>query len=86
MIITDSFHACVFSILFGKPFLVIGNQNRGMARFYSLLEMFGLEDRLVDDGFNGPMPSSSIDKAQEKLISFRNDSLNWIRIALDNIN
>lgn len=86
MIITDSFHACVFSILFGKPFLVIGNQNRGMARFYSLLEMFGLEDRLVDDGFNGPMPCSSIDKAQEKLISFRNDSLNWIRVALDSIN
>ena len=46
-VVTDSFHACVFSILFGKPFVVIGNKKRGMARFESLLKMFGLEDRLV---------------------------------------
>lgn len=46
-VVTDSFHACVFSILFGKPFVVVGNKERGMARFESLLKMFGLEDRLV---------------------------------------
>lgn len=47
-VITDSFHACVFSILFHKPFLTLGNKGRGMARFKSLLSMFGLEDRIVD--------------------------------------
>lgn len=46
-VITDSFHGCVFSIIFNKPFLVYGNEKRGMARFESLLKMFGLEDRLV---------------------------------------
>ena len=46
-IVTDSFHACVFSILFGKPFVVVGNKERGMARFESLLRMFRLEDRLI---------------------------------------
>lgn len=46
-IITDSFHACVFSIIFNKPFIVYGNKERGFARFESLLNMFGLEDRLV---------------------------------------
>lgn len=46
-VVTDSFHACVFSILFGKPFVVVGNKERGMARFESLLEMFGLENRLI---------------------------------------
>lgn len=46
-VVTDSFHACVFSILFKKPFLVIGNEGRGMARFQSLLSMFGLQDRLI---------------------------------------
>lgn len=48
-VVTDSFHACVFSILFGKPFVVVGNKERGMARFDSLLKMFGLEDRLVSN-------------------------------------
>jgi len=46
-VVTDSFHGAVFSIVFNKPFLVIGNKQRGMARFASLLGMFGLEDRLV---------------------------------------
>lgn len=48
-VITDSFHACVFSILFKKQFVVVGNKERGMSRFESLLKMFGLEDRLVDE-------------------------------------
>ena len=46
-IITDSFHGCVFSIIFKKPFLAIGNTERGMARFESLLRMFHLENRLI---------------------------------------
>lgn len=46
-VITDSFHATVFSILFGKSFLVIGNEGRGLSRIYSLLKMFGLEGRLI---------------------------------------
>lgn len=46
-VVTDSFHACVFSIIYNKPFVCIGNQERGMDRFVSLLEMFSLSDRLV---------------------------------------
>ncbi len=48
MTIVDSFHGMVFSILFNKPFWVIGNADRGMSRFTSLLKIFGLEDRLFD--------------------------------------
>ena len=67
-VVTDSFHACVFSILFNKPFVVIGNKERGMARFYSLLKMFGLEDRLIADKneieyFDNMIPE--IEKLQE---------------------
>lgn len=51
-VITDSFHACVFSIIFKKQFIVVGNKERGMARFASLLKMFGLEERLVDEKFD----------------------------------
>lgn len=46
-IVTDSFHACVFSIIFEKPFIVYGNPSRGMARFESLLSLFGLENNLI---------------------------------------
>lgn len=46
-VITDSFHACVFSILFGKPFIVVGNKGRGFTRFTSLLEMFSIEQNMI---------------------------------------
>ena len=48
-VITDSFHGTVFSILFNKPFISIGNSKRGIARFQSLMGRFSLEDRLVLD-------------------------------------
>lgn len=46
-VVTDSFHACVFSILFNKPFIVYGNKARGMSRFMSLLNALGLHDRFL---------------------------------------
>lgn len=46
-VVTDSFHACVFSILFHKPFVVVGNESRGNARFASLLSILNLSERLV---------------------------------------
>ena len=47
-VITDSFHGTVFSIIFNKPFISIGNKKRGMTRFNSLLRIFNLEARLID--------------------------------------
>ena len=49
MVITDSFHGTAFSIIFNKPFWVIGNERRGNTRMESLLEMFGLKDRMVNE-------------------------------------
>ncbi|WP_420745571.1 polysaccharide pyruvyl transferase family protein [Photobacterium damselae] len=46
-VVVDSFHGCVFSIIFNKPFLAIGNKKRGLSRFTSLLRLFDLDDRLV---------------------------------------
>ncbi len=71
LIVTDSFHACVFSIIFNKPFLVIGNKKRGESRFISLLNMFGLNKRLVlpnqADVDLTPIDYTPINKQLEKL-------------------
>lgn len=48
-VITDSFHGTVFAIIFNKPFLSIVNKNRGASRFYSLLKIFNLENRIIRD-------------------------------------
>lgn len=48
-VLTDSFHACVFAIIFNVPFAVVSNDGGGLARIESLLRMFGLESRLIAD-------------------------------------
>jgi hypothetical protein len=79
-IITDSFHGCVFSIIFNKPFIALGNQARGMDRFYSLLSMFGLEDRLqlseytFKDGFDYSLPQF----VQDRIAELKSKSLSYL--------
>ena len=46
-VVTDSFHATIFSIIFNRPFLTIGNIERGMSRFSSILNQMGLQGRLI---------------------------------------
>ena len=48
-IVTDSFHGCVFSIIFNKPFIAVPNNKRGATRFTSLFNIFGLNNRLISN-------------------------------------
>lgn len=82
-VITDSFHACVFSILFHKPFICIGNKDRGMSRFTSLLRMFHLEDRLVsslEDFTDTPINWEEVDAI---LVTKRAEAMEFLTTALN---
>lgn len=53
-VITDSFHACVFSMIFEKPFVVfernkIGEKGNMNSRIYDFLEEYHLESQLVTE-------------------------------------
>ncbi len=54
LVVTDSFHASVFSILMNTPFLVVNRQEIGMAdmtsRIETLMELFGYQDRYIING------------------------------------
>lgn len=83
-VITDSFHACVFSILFHKPFIVIGNKSRGLARFQSLLSLFELEDRMLIDTYDVSLCNKDInwEKVDSKLDKLRADSKSFLEQTL----
>ncbi len=66
-VIADSFHGCVFSIIFNKPFIAVGNSDRGLTRFMSLLKLFELESRLVLD----------INDVTDELVDYKFD---WVKI------
>jgi len=47
-IITDSYHGCLFSLIFNKPFVCIVNKVRGISRFNTIKELFNIQNRLID--------------------------------------
>ncbi len=64
-VITDSFHGTAFSIIFNKPFLVIGNKKRGLSRFESILGKFKLKNRMIlDASFDISILDAEIDWKQ----------------------
>lgn len=87
MIITDSFHGTVFSIIFNKPFWVIYNTHRGNSRFDSLLNLFGLSDRIIDlndyseVNFNKSIDWNRINTIRQEK---KKDSIEFIKNSLDN--
>lgn len=53
VVLTDSFHGCVFSLLYEKPILIFkrfadSNKESQNSRIYTLIKQYGLQDRLVD--------------------------------------
>lgn len=48
-VVTDSYHALCFSLIFNKQFIILPNEKRGNERFESLLEITGLSERLISE-------------------------------------
>lgn len=79
-VVTDSFHACVFSIIFGKPFVVIGNEKRGLSRYDSLFSTLSMSNHLIQsvEEFD-PMCSYSIDNATyQRIDELKHYSLKYL--------
>ncbi len=86
LVLTDSFHSCVFSILFNRPFLIFDRDQEGMrnmnSRIDTLLEKFDLENRR----FNNKIEEKdlkvdysnsykTLEKEREKVIEFLTKAL-----------
>jgi len=87
LVITDSFHCTVFSILFKKEFIVVANPRRGKARLINLLKKFEITGRFFDD-IDKVIESGVLDKkidyskADKKLKEYKESSLQFLRKAL----
>lgn len=87
-VVTDSFHGCIFSILFKKPFIAIANKQRGLERFLSLLSLFNLNDRLIFSYDEFKMRKSELlhpinyDEVFNKLSQLRKESILYLNESL----
>lgn len=85
-VVTDSFHGCVFALIYKKSFVAVGNPTRGMARFQSLLSRVGLSHRLVhsDKPFDSELIKQPIDWGfvDQKVQEMRRSSMEFLELNL----
>ncbi len=88
LVITDSFHCTVFSLIFHKKFVIVANKARGIARLETLLGKVGLQDRFFTD-IKDVMKSGILDKeidyneVDKKLEVHRKYSMDFLKKALE---
>lgn len=83
---TDSFHGCIFSIIFQKQFVVVGNKDRGLARVKSLFDLFSLNNDLLVLNTDKWKCTGYVDfcKVNEILEEKREEAFQFINRALSN--
>lgn len=84
VVVTNSFHGTVFSILFGKPFLSVKLASTG-SRAESLLNLLGLESQLVEDAENGYSLNINYSNVYTILDKEREKSLNYLKSICNTI-
>lgn len=80
---TNSFHACAFSIIFKKKFLVFANMPD--SRIYSIMNNFGLETRIADGNsiVSDMREEIDYDLVYKKLNPMVEKSKNFLKDSLD---
>lgn len=95
MVITDSFHGCVFSIIYQKKFWALkrhkDSEKENMnSRLYTLFDSLGLQDRLIEDEsteYDAKSLNRQIDYSQveAKLDALRKDSSDFLLNAIESV-
>ena len=76
IVLTDSFHGCVFSMLFHKQFVAYCNKSGGYGRIQSLFESMGISDKLENPKMN--VDYTIVDNQMEALRAKANNYLQKI--------
>lgn len=86
LVITDSFHGMCFALIYEKEFFIVFNSKcwRGYDRFIDLLSVLGLEDRIIEEGYeiNTKVQKINYQKVKDTLSNLRKNSEAWLKDAL----
>ena len=88
IILTDSFHACVFSFLFNKPFIVYDRQYEGESmnsRLETLLSKFHLERKYASSGLENDIWEHDYEEGYKQLELEREKAMIFLKEALGEI-
>lgn len=85
LILTDSFHACIFAFLFGRPFLLYAREGREtglFSRLDTLLNTFGLQRKFTGSGLENDPLECSYEDSCRRLEAERVRALQFLRTSL----
>ena len=68
----------MFSIIFNKPFIAVGNHKRGLGRFISLFEIFNINGVFINQQHNNISPELDYKIINKKYMLYKNESLQFI--------
>ncbi len=87
LVITNSFHGMMFSILNNTDFIIIGREDGGLSRIKDFLSKYGLEGRFVNEGSLDAYDNSRLklidwENVNKKLKHDRKESGDWLLASL----
>lgn len=86
LVLTDSFHACVFSFIYEKPYLVYareGKENGMLSRIDTLLSKFNMQRKYVDSGLKNELFEHNYLQGKMLLNKEREKSICFLKKALE---
>lgn len=86
LILTDSFHACVFSFIFEKPFIVFDRQDNTadmMSRIENLLKTFSIERKYASSGMENDLFEADYQIGHTILNEKRKESIKYLENISD---
>lgn len=75
-VITDSYHGVIFSIIYQKPFIFMGNKRRGNVRIESLFALLNINDGNIER-VDYQDVNKTFMKERKSSLEFLKNSLNW---------
>lgn len=81
MLITNSFHGMIFAVQFSRPFVAFSRGECG-SKISELLQLFGLEDRLLITGEEELSTNIDYPEVHKRINAFRKPSLDFLKRAL----
>lgn len=91
LVITNSFHGMMFSVINNTNFIVIGREDGGLSRIKDFLDTYGIEGRFVDENKLASFDIKNMkdidwESVNKKLYKVRAKSGDWLLDAVNNVN
>ena len=86
LVLTDSFHGSVFSLIYGKPFLVykrVGSEEKTFSRIETFLDKFALKRKYVESGLENDPFEADYSLSYERLAIEQKKARDYLKEVLE---